>query len=336
MDDLVDFSDLALDKDSYSGSDEKYNDLWEGSWYLFKFGERLEPDPAKPMQASYESAPLSEHLCCEIFSSASIPTQETILGTYRGRSVVACRDFVRNDPGTSLVEFNQLERSTKGGSSINKRTPEYGFTLKILAEHPWLEPIREEASHRFWETLCMDGLIGNFDRHAGNWGYLQSTDTYDAISCAPVYDCGSGLYPRLSEDSMRAMLGDGDAMRDRVFTFPNVRLLVNGSRPHYQDFFVSPEGAPARRALLGLWKRIDMGRIHELVESCPVLDSVRREFYHELLDIRYEHILKPAYELALEDREPSPDARTLIGLTSEPEVNVELGRGIRSEISSER
>lgn len=314
MDELVDFSDLPFDKGGYAGSDEKYNDLWHGVWYLFKFGESLEPDPAKPMQASYENAPLSEYLCCHIFASVGIPTQQTVLGTYRGRSVVACEDFIRNVPGTVLLEFNQLERSTKGGSSANKRTPEYGFTTKILAEHPLLAPIREEACERFWQTLCLDGLIGNFDRHAGNWGYIQDNESWRLLSCAPVYDCGSGLYPRLSEEVMRDMIGRRERLKERVFSFPNVRLLVDGKRPHYQDFLLSREGAPARAALVGLWPKIDIGKIHDIVERCPAMSSVRREFYHETLDVRYEEILAPAFDLALEERSRSqhPQASELI------------------------
>ena len=160
MSKLIDFGSLSLNKDAYSGSDEKYNDIYEGHWYMFKFGSVLEPDEKKPMQASYENSPLSEYLGCHIASALGLETQKTLLGTYHGRSVVACHDFIRNSTEpTSLVQFNQLENSFPGGSKTNRRTPEYQFTVSLLNEHPWLEPIRQEAIDRFWDTLCLDALI---------------------------------------------------------------------------------------------------------------------------------------------------------------------------------
>lgn len=44
MNELIDFSYLKFDKDSNSGSDEKYNDLYNNEWYMFKFGTPLKPN----------------------------------------------------------------------------------------------------------------------------------------------------------------------------------------------------------------------------------------------------------------------------------------------------
>ena len=44
MNELIDFSYLKFDKDSNSGSDEKYNDLYNNEWYMFKFGTPLPPN----------------------------------------------------------------------------------------------------------------------------------------------------------------------------------------------------------------------------------------------------------------------------------------------------
>lgn len=54
----------------------------------------------------------------------------------------------------------------------------------------------------FWNVFIIDALIGNWDRHNGNWGFLYNTAT-DEIAIAPVYDCGSCLYPQADEAIMR-------------------------------------------------------------------------------------------------------------------------------------
>lgn len=83
MNELIDFSYLKFDKDSNSGSDEKYNDLYNNEWYMFKFGTPLPPNEKNPIQASYESAPASEFLGCQVSSILGLKTQETLIGTYR-------------------------------------------------------------------------------------------------------------------------------------------------------------------------------------------------------------------------------------------------------------
>lgn len=303
MSKLIDFSDLKFDKDSNSGSDEKYNDLYNNEWYMFKFGTPLEPNKKNLIQASYESAPTSEFLGCQVSSSLGLETQETLIGTYRGRSVVACKDFVHNSPTpVFLRQFSDLENSMPGASSTNRRTPEYDFTINLLNTHPWLEPIRDEAITRFWETLCLDSLIGNFDRHAGNWGYLVDWNNRTALSVAPIYDCGSAFYPRLGEPEMERLTRLPDELRARMHTFPNVRLLIDGIRPHYDDFLLSSYGAPARKVLLYLTDRIDVGAIDSLIESCPTLSPIKVEFFKSFIKTRLDSIILPAYSLAKEER----------------------------------
>lgn len=36
--------------------------------------------------------------------------------------------------------------------------------------------------------IIIDAVIGNGDRHAGNFGWLRNTDTGEYVSMAPLYD----------------------------------------------------------------------------------------------------------------------------------------------------
>lgn len=44
--------------------------------------------------------------------------------------------------------------------------------------------------------FIVDALLGSFDRHNGNWGVLVDEERQTA-EIAPIYDCGSCLYPQL-------------------------------------------------------------------------------------------------------------------------------------------
>ena len=84
------------DVNSYGGADTKQKVMLDGQVYMLKFGKPLEPDPSKQLQASHSNMPFSEHLGCRICEQLGLPAQETILGTYEGRPVVACKDFIAN------------------------------------------------------------------------------------------------------------------------------------------------------------------------------------------------------------------------------------------------
>lgn len=76
--------------------------------------------------------------------------------------------------------------------------------------------------------FIVDALIGNWDRHNGNWGFLYNNDT-DEITLAPVYDCGSCLFPQADEEIMRKTLED-QSERDLQKTFYKTMLKERKER----------------------------------------------------------------------------------------------------------
>lgn len=299
------FDRAVIKGNAYGGSDEKLIGLMDGSWYMFKFGAVLEPDPAKPLQTSLEHSPLSEYLGSHVYQSVGIRTQDTMLGKLHDRETVACRDFIKNGdfgPGEhQLVEFSMIENGTPGVSSANRRTPEYDFTMKVFRTNEMLEPVRDSAIKRFWQSICIDALIGNFDRHAGNWGYIADSSTMNIIDIAPVYDCGSSFYPRLTVSAMDELSNDLDKLAKRVLTFPTVKLDIAGHRPRYQDFLSSDLGRPARNELAELYDSIDMDKVREIIASAPGISSTQSRFLTNVATLRHDLIVRPAYDLAIRE-----------------------------------
>lgn len=69
--------------------------------------------------------------------------------------------------------------------------------------------------------FVVDALLGNFDRHNSNWGFLFDESTGET-TFAPIYDCGSCLLPQADERIMNEVLTNEDALNARVF---NIRPL---------------------------------------------------------------------------------------------------------------
>ena len=125
---MIDFTDCKGLVNSYEGADFKRKIIYDGDVYMLKFGQKLESDERKPMQASYASTPVSEYLGSHIYALAGLPTQHTMLGTCNGKTVVACRDFIESRPDAedvTLVEFKKLENSFLGSSTAGGRTPSF-------------------------------------------------------------------------------------------------------------------------------------------------------------------------------------------------------------------
>lgn len=206
MDTLRCFDSVRLGINIYDGAAEKTSFVDDGKRYLLKFGQANEVKRWAD-QASYTNTPVNEYLGSKIFASTGIPTQEVFLGTYQGRSCVACLDFTYDEGSSArLIPFKQLETSMPGESSRSQRTPSLEFLTHVFNDHEALGSLRAAAFERYRQTICVDALIGNFDWHTGNWGFLSFDDGMTISELAPVYDCGSSLYSQTSDETIEKLL----------------------------------------------------------------------------------------------------------------------------------
>ena len=89
--------------------------------------------------------------------------------------------------------------------------------LDTIEKQQYVSPTA--LTEHFWNVFVVDALIGNFDRHNGNWGFLFDDVTGETVM-APIYDCGSSLLPQADDKAMEQILTNEDALNARVFQFP--------------------------------------------------------------------------------------------------------------------
>ena len=61
--------------------------------------------------------------------------------------------------------------------------------------------IDDNLKEKFWDMFIIDVLIGNTDRHNGNWGILIDIKN-GKRKFSPIYDCGSCLNPILDDNEL--------------------------------------------------------------------------------------------------------------------------------------
>ena len=239
---------------------------------------------------SYTNSCISEYLACHIFQSLGIPTQETLLGTYtdkRGKEkiVVACKDFTAD--GRKLMEFAHL-KNTCVDSEQNGYGTELTSILKAIDEQTLISPLKLRKF--FWEQFIADALLGNFDRHNGNWGLLIDEHRQQA-EIAPVYDCGSCLYPQLDVQGMETVLYSEAEINQRIFVFPTAAIMDNGKKIAYFDFISSFQEKECNAALKRIARRIDLNKINSFIEKMPSISQVQKDFYKTMIRERKEKII---------------------------------------------
>lgn len=151
----------------------------------------------------------------------------------------------------------------------------------------------EETIDRFWDMFIVDALIGNFDRHGGNWGFIKRNNQY---RIAPVYDNGSSLYPKLNTDEkLEAVLSSEEEIDQRIYKFPTSHIKVKNRKSSYFEVISSLQFEACNDALKRIVPRIDFNQINTLIDEVEGISEVRKRFYKVMLQQRYEKILMYAY-----------------------------------------
>lgn len=310
MEYMIDFTSCEVNKfRAYGGANgNKINILYEDSSYMLKFP----PAPSRNKAMSYTNGCISEYIACHIFASLGFKTQETLLGTYtdsRGKEkiVVACKDFTEG--GKRLLEFAHLKNTC-----INSEQSGYGKELSSILQAIDEQTLLPPAQLRdfFWDMFIGDALLGNFDRHNGNWGILVNEQS-KMVEIAPVYDCGSCLYPQLAANEMEAVLSNEDEINKRVYTFPASSIEENGKKISYFDFISSLKNPDCTAALKRISARIDIDKIKGLIEETPTLLPVQKEFYMVMISERKAKILDYSMEQLMNLNRQEPELNENLG-----------------------
>ena len=284
---LIDFTNLPKRKKSYGGANgSKLSVIINNELYMLK----LPSHAPRNENLSYANSCVSEYLGCHIFNMIGINAQETILGNYKyngvNRIAVACKDFEKG--GYKLIDFASVKNQI-----IDSKSNGYGTDIVDIVEtiekQNLINPI--ELSEHFWDIFVIDALIGNWDRHNGNWGFLYNQDT-DDIKIAPVFDCGSCLFPQMDDEMAKKILKDKTQINARVYDFPTSAILNKGKRINYYKFIKSHEYEECDKAIERIKSKIDINKIKELINNITCISKYQKEFLMLIIEKRYEAFFK--------------------------------------------
>ncbi len=291
---MIDFTNCRIVPGrAYNGANgSKIAVEYDGEIYMLKFPPSGEK---RPTELSYTNSCISEHIASSIFNRLGIKAQETLLGTFAVKGkikiVCACKDFTVK--GKRLFDFCSI-KNTIIDSESNGSGTELEDIMDTIDRQQYIAPnvLREH----FWDMFVTDALLGNFDRHNGNWGFLYD-DNKNETEIAPVYDCGSCLLPQADERVMQKVLSSEEELNARIYQFPTSAIKLNGRKINYYDFLSHAGNEDCNAALKRIVPRINMDAIEELINAIPCISDLQKDFYKQYLNKRYELMIRPAYEL---------------------------------------
>lgn len=280
---MRDFSIYKQTDTVFSGAERKFEIIIGGRRYIVK----LQRNSEQGLLYNH----VSEYIGSHMFNLLDIPAQETFLGTYHGKNAVVIKNFLSKDE--FLIPFNGVGESTL---EQDKEMYQYSYDdiVEMLKDNRKNTDVAETVE-RFWDMFIVDALIGNFDRHGGNWGFIRS---YGKYKIAPVYDNGSCLYPRLNTDEQIWRVLESHAEIDkRIFAFPTSHIKHHGKKSSYYQVIHSTEYEECNKALIRITEKIDLHKVYDLIDSVEGISEVRNLFYKTMLKERYRKILLSTYNI---------------------------------------
>lgn len=307
---------------AYTGSDRKEGLINpEGKRFLVKYAEAH--TRANDLDTSYVNNVLSEYMSSHILEIAGFDVHHTFIGTRGGDLLVACENFTSDHQ--YLIEFGQYMRKHYDSGDIG-RVPDICQIDHVLHYDPILCRDAQHLWQSYWERFIGDALVGNFDRHMGNWGYITDTQA-QKIYPSPIYDNGSTLFPALSEKAMSEdILPFKKELLKRTLLFPKAALTVNGKKACYLDMMSSGYEPSLTQAVKKIVPGI-LGRMPEInrfIDGQEFLSATRKSFYKTILNTRAEYILRPAYECCITENYNLPTRKRLQSGTDYTENQFEL------------
>lgn len=282
---MIDFTNAIEEFNNYKGSEKKKTLIYNNKKYLVKF-----PDPVreKNKNISYINNAFSEYIGSNIFKICGFEVQNTILGKYnyngKEKMVCACEDFTGND--NILYEFENLALSTNPDKKIET---ELNDIMEVIEESKMINT--EETKQNFWNMFVIDSLIGNTDRHNGNWGFLLNKIT-GKVEFSPIYDCGSALNPMLEDEEIEKI--NETELKNLAINCYSC-LKENGKKINYMTYIKQMKNEECNKAIKRLFLNININEINNFIDNVMGVSKTRKHFYKKMIEKRYE-ILKEIYE----------------------------------------
>ena len=250
---------------------------------------------AKSMKSPSDTSVFSEYVASRFISNLGFSAHNVRLFKDSTGVYLLAEDFTQY--GNRLVCFKDTRQSSEDTDIVGKEYT-YDDVLYLIGKHTKIkDSFKRDSIRYFWNMFLLDGILGNRDRHHGNWGYLSSSDGY---KMAPLFDNGASLFPDISRVFHLYAKDKVSFLLDRCEKFPASLLCdkVEGvvKRTNFYYFINSKNLSkyPDLKESLSLFRGIGIDGVYSAISSAVdnnLIPSELKRFYIEIVCCRYLHII---------------------------------------------
>lgn len=275
MENGFEVTDALQNSKFYGGVTRKFGVTVDGVDYIVKFA-----------RSGLTSQIYSEYVASSFIRNIGVPCQEVWIGFYRGRMINIIRDFKK--PGEMLHAFEDTKQSSVD-TDLSDKGYTYEDVIRLLEQHTKMAPgAKEIMLAQFWDQFICDAILGNRDRHQGNWGYLTTPSGYVP---APLYDNGGSLFPDMGTEIKRYSVDKYAFLSARAEKFP--ASLFKSERANGEIKRTNYYEVCGQIAMPELAKRLTLEDVWEAISRAT--DYVAEPyggFYRQITCMRFLHIIK--------------------------------------------
>ncbi len=283
---MVEITDSMRNNKNYNGNTRKFGVTLNGVDYIVKFSK------------NNDMSVYCEYIASEFIRSLGISCHEVTVGVYKGEIVNIIKDFTSNEK-YSLHSYKDTKQTSED-TDIGSKEYTYNDILYLIDKHLKLsDKDKELAKKSFWNMFIVDAILGNRDRHWGNWGYLAYKNRYNL---APLYDNGASLYPNVNNVIISYINEETryKFLYERVFTFPASLFKIKKEdrcyRSNYYEMFSDLRvnkifASQVKTFRLKYDYKEIYSRIYNIVNNLGIPIEYKR-FYVEIVTLRYMCIIE--------------------------------------------
>lgn len=250
------------------------------------------------------SSVFSEHVASRFIRGIGIACHETWLGWYNGELAVILKDFT-SGTNFQLKSYKDTEQSSEG-TDLSNKIYSYDDVLRMIGKHTKMSDLnKQKAIIRFWDMFICDAILGNRDRHHGNWGYIITDKGYIP---APIYDNGGSLFPDISKrirEYDNAVVNGKELMfiADRAEKFPASLFRLKrqdgtSRRTNYNEILSDLRmNKTMAREVKAVREKVGFNKVYEtiiriMIDAKEIIPADYRRFYVMIVCVRYLHLIE--------------------------------------------
>jgi HipA-like C-terminal domain len=279
--DIINFNNCIKLPLELGGALPKVAIWYKDSVYMIKEG--------KHKNNAYQKSYIAEYIASLLCRFIGIECQEVILGLYDDKPVCACKIFTS---GSYKIHPYKDIRDSSLYTNVDRSGYELEEVIEVISNYRNFTINTKEHLDKFMLMTCFDALIGNSDRHWGNWGFIGNLKDY--VSLAPLYDNGNSMSLFLSEKKMKKALNlsNEEFVVQFVRDTPISQIKLNKERQSFYNIFKVYDFNKYTKVIEDKLKKDD---IRKILISDNVLrnlcSEIEIQFFIKYLEMRYEYFI---------------------------------------------